>query len=141
MRLVLLMIIGIWLGMLLGISFMEAPLKFKAPNMTMEIAIGLGQLVFRTLNKVEIVFSTLLLIHICSCRKQFDLITITLLVFIVFVIVIQTLWFLPVLDARATDVINGSTPQGPSYHMAYVVCEITKVALLITSFIKLYPNE
>jgi len=141
MRLVLLMIIGIWLGMLLGISFMEAPLKFKAPNMTMEIAIGLGQLIFRTLNKVEIVFSSLILILIFVTRKQLDPISITFLVVIVIVIIIQSLCFLPALDARATDLINGSAPQGPNYHSAYVICEITKVVLLIISFIKVYPHE
>jgi len=53
MRLFILLIVGIWLGIVLGISFMEAPLKFKAPNMTTEIAIGLGQMVFRALNKVD----------------------------------------------------------------------------------------
>jgi len=141
MRLALLLIIGLWLGMLLGISFMEAPLKFKAPKMTMEIAIGLGQLVFRTLNKVEIVFSSLLIILLFITRKQLDLITITFLIIIVVVIIIQSLWFLPALDARATAVINGSLPQGPSYHTAYVLCEITKVVLLFISFIKLYPHE
>ena len=52
----LLLMLGVWLGMLLGISFMEAPLKFRAPNMTIALGLGIGQLVFSALNKVEINF-------------------------------------------------------------------------------------
>ena len=54
---VALLIIGIWIGMLLGISFLEAPLKFRAPNMTTSLGLGIGQLVFGALNKIELVFS------------------------------------------------------------------------------------
>ena len=46
----------VWLGMVLAISFLEAPLKFRAPNVTLQIGLGIGRLVFRALNTVELVF-------------------------------------------------------------------------------------
>jgi hypothetical protein len=46
----------VWLGMVLAISFLEAPLKFRAPNVTLPIGLGIGRLVFRALNTVEVGF-------------------------------------------------------------------------------------
>ena len=44
----------IWLGMVLAISFLEAPLKFRAPGVDIPIGLGIGRIVFRALNRVEI---------------------------------------------------------------------------------------
>ena len=40
----------VWLGMVLAISFLEAPLKFRAPGITIALGLGIGRLVFRALN-------------------------------------------------------------------------------------------
>ena len=45
--------IFVWLGMVLAISFIEAPLKFRAPGVTLQIGLGIGRLVFRALNGVR----------------------------------------------------------------------------------------
>src|SRR5690242_7281186 len=47
----------VWLGMILAISFLEAPLKFRAPGVTLPIGLGIGRLVFRALNGAEIVLA------------------------------------------------------------------------------------
>jgi hypothetical protein len=39
----------VWLGMVLAISFVETPLKFRAPGITMLLGLGIGRLVFRAL--------------------------------------------------------------------------------------------
>ena len=36
-KLLVLLVLGIWIGMLIGISFVEAPLKFRAPNITLPL--------------------------------------------------------------------------------------------------------
>ncbi|MFK8007426.1 MAG: hypothetical protein AB8H03_13690 [Saprospiraceae bacterium] len=61
MKFIVLLILGIWTGMVLGISFLEAPLKFQAPNITTILGLGIGKLVFGALNKVEMIFSALLI--------------------------------------------------------------------------------
>jgi hypothetical protein len=43
----------VWLGMVLAISFLEAPLKFRAPGVTIQLGLGIGRLVFRALNICE----------------------------------------------------------------------------------------
>ena len=47
----------IWLGMVLAISFLEAPMKFRAPGVTLQIGLGIGRLVFRALNTAEVLIA------------------------------------------------------------------------------------
>jgi hypothetical protein len=54
-------VVFVWLGMVLAISFLEAPLKFRAPNVTLRIGLGIGRLVFRALNTVEVLFAMVIL--------------------------------------------------------------------------------
>lgn len=43
----------VWFGMVSAISFLETPLKFRAPGMTHALGVGIGRLVFKVLNLVE----------------------------------------------------------------------------------------
>ena len=56
----------VWLGMVLAISFLEAPLKFRAPNVTLQIGLGIGRLVFRALNTVEVGFALVILVIVVA---------------------------------------------------------------------------
>jgi hypothetical protein len=49
-----------WLGAVLGISFLETPLKFRAPGITVALGLGTGRLVFRALTVAEIVLAAVL---------------------------------------------------------------------------------
>jgi hypothetical protein len=51
----------LWLGMVLAISFPQAPLKFRPPGVTPALGLGIGRLVFRALNAVEIVPAVVLI--------------------------------------------------------------------------------
>jgi len=51
----------VWLGMVLAISFLEAPLKFRAPGVTLPIGLGIGRLVFRALNTAEVILAAAVL--------------------------------------------------------------------------------
>jgi hypothetical protein len=42
----------IWAGMLSGRSFLEAPVKFTAPSITLAIGLDVGRHVFAVFNKV-----------------------------------------------------------------------------------------
>ena len=52
----------VWLGMVLAISFLEAPLRFRAPGVDLSTGLAIGRLVFRGLNLVELVLATTILI-------------------------------------------------------------------------------
>src|SRR6185312_13717413 len=53
-------LVFVWLGMVLAISFLEAPLKFRAPGVTIPIGLGIGRLVFRALNIAELTLAVVL---------------------------------------------------------------------------------
>src|SRR6185312_13635265 len=42
----------LWLGMVLAISFLEAPLKFRAPGVDLRTGLAIGRIVFRALNGI-----------------------------------------------------------------------------------------
>ena len=120
----------IWFGMVLAISFMEAPLKFQAPGITIPLGLGIGRLVFFTLNKMEIVCALLLLIAFWRARSNARIETILLGVAIL-ILILETVWLLPVLDARAEEVIAGTAPPFSRMHFVYIAFDALKLVLLL----------
>ena len=59
----------VWLGMVLGISFLEAPLKFWAPGVTLQLGLGIGRLVFGALNAVELGLAVVLVAALAWGRQ------------------------------------------------------------------------
>ena len=64
MNAVLGVIACLWLGMVLAISFLEAPVKFRAPGITLALGLGIGRLVFAALNRFEAVLAVAVLIAV-----------------------------------------------------------------------------
>ena len=121
----------IWFGMVLAISFMEAPLKFQAPGITLPLGLGIGRLVFFALNKMEIVSAALLLLAFWRGRNNTKVET-GMLGAVVLILLLETVWLLPVMDARAEMVIAGSEPPFSSMHVVYIVFDALKVIALLT---------
>lgn len=120
----------IWLGMVLAISFLEAPLKFRAPGITLPLGLGIGRLVFRTLNAAEIAFSVVLLAAMTASRP---IATIWVLLAIVgALLAAQTGLLRPRLDRRAGQITTGQSPSSSRLHLAYVALEVLKVTSLVT---------
>ncbi len=55
-------LVFVWLGMVLAISFLETPLKFRGPGITVPLGLGVGRVMFRALNTVEIALAALLVL-------------------------------------------------------------------------------
>ncbi len=121
----------IWFGAVAAISFMEAPLKFTAPNVTLPIGLEIGYVVFHALNKVEIVLGILLLISIVFAKPNKKLILI-LFGIIALILILQTFWLFPLLDERTMQVINGTAEPYSNLHIYYIVFDATKLTLLLT---------
>jgi len=135
----MLLLIFLWAGMILGISFLEAPLKFQAPNVTLGIGLGIGRLVFGTLNKIELLFSFLIIVFSFITKPPIKFRY--LLGLLCMILLFQTTWLLPALDERAQIIIDGGIPSGNSPHMIYVVAEIIKLISLITAGIMFFNNS
>lgn len=130
----------LWIGFVCAITFMEAWLKFRAPGITLPLGLGIGRLVFAALNKVEWVFALAIIINIVWNTP--DILKWQNLSFAIplVLLIIQTIWLLPALDARAEMHIQGQHVPHSNLHFYYVGMEIIKVVCLIIFGITLFKN-
>lgn len=117
-----------WLGMVAAISFLEAPVKFRAPGVSVRIGLGIGRLVFRALNTVEVVLALVLVG--CVVLDPPPARVVVPVVVTVAVLVVQLAAVRPRLARRADAVIAGADVPRSRGHHAYVALEIIKVAAL-----------
>ncbi len=120
----------IWFGLVGGLSFIEAPLKFQAPGITLGLGLGIGRLVFGVLNKIEIVLATILVISIIKAKPSGGFARFSLAI-IVAILLLETVWLLPRLDIRAQSVIDGTASPFSGMHIFYIVFDAVKLILLL----------
>lgn len=120
----------IWVGFIAAISFMEAWLKFRAPGVDLPTGLGIGKLVFSALNKVEIVLALIILLQLVLAKTSFLNMNNVFYFIPVLILLAQSVWLIPALDARADMHIQGIEVPGSSLHIYYVVFEVIKVASL-----------
>ncbi|MEM7125959.1 MAG: hypothetical protein AAF702_06515 [Chloroflexota bacterium] len=119
----------LWIGFILAISFMEAPLKFQARSLTMPVALEVGYLVFHALNAVEIMLAVVILLITFLSAWSPSVRRLTIV--IVLVLVGQTILLYSALDTRTLAIINGEeVPEAP-YHLIYIGVEVAKLLLLL----------
>ncbi|SEA57329.1 MULTISPECIES: hypothetical protein [unclassified Mycobacterium] len=121
----------VWLGMVLAISFLEAPLKFRAPNVTVPIGLGIGRLVFRALNTVELVFAAAIVLAALMNRPSVTV----MVAFAVAVgaLAVQLIAVRPGLNRRSDEVLAGREGPRSRGHHVYVVLELVKVVALLVA--------
>lgn len=124
-----------WLGMVLAISFLEAPLKFRAPGITLQLGLGIGRLVFRALNAVEIVLAAVVVAAVAADPP--GRLAVAAVGVAVAVLATQSLFVRPRLRRRSDAVLAATTaPPGgmverSQAHYAYAGLEVVKVAALL----------
>jgi len=121
----------VWLGMVLAISFLEAPLKFRAPNVTTQIGLGIGRLVFRALNAVEVVFAIVILAAAMTSRPPSPVLVAYLIAWTT--LAAQLGAVRPFLNRRSDKVLAGLNAPRSRGHYAYVGLEALKVIALATA--------
>jgi hypothetical protein len=125
----------VWLGMVLAISFLEAPLKFRAPNVTLQIGLGIGRLVFRALNTVEVGFALIVLAIVVGGPTQARIAVAFSVAFAA--LAIQLIAVRPRLTRRSDKVLAGLATPRSRGHYAYVGLEVVKAVALVAAGILL----
>src|SRR5689334_23945887 len=100
----------VWLGMVLAISFLEAPLKFRAPGITVPLGLGIGRLVFRALNIVEVVLLLGIGVALLAGPRSAPILWTTAAVALL--LVVQLAAIRPALTARTRRVLAGDPHTG-----------------------------
>lgn len=118
----------LWIGLLLGVSFLATPAKFLAPSLSLAVALDVGRQTFGVFNKVEWALAILLLALVLAGRGTW--LSIAGAVVLAVMVVVETIWLLPVLDQRVGLIIAGQQPPESSLHVVYIVLQIVKLAVL-----------
>ncbi|MET0701201.1 MAG: hypothetical protein ABWY93_16220 [Mycobacterium sp.] len=126
----------VWLGMVLAISFLEAPLKFRAPGVTLQVGLGIGRLVFRALNSCELVFAAVVVGLFLAHRPPVGVVVAAALAIVM--LLAQVLVVRPALTRRSDAVLAGADQPRSRAHYAYIGLESIKAcSLLVTGILLL----
>lgn len=138
-RALMLILPAVWVGLIIGISFIEAPLKFTAPGITIPLGLGIGRRVFLAMNITEVVLAVLLLIALVSLWRSQKMQTIGSFnamrrysFLALAMLLIKTAIIRPLLAVETDAVLEGASAGGSATHYYYIVVEaILFVALVL----------
>ncbi len=120
----------LWIGFVSAISFMEAWLKFRAPGVTIELGLGIGQIIFRALNRVELFLALIIGASILSLASGFSSTETNTYLIALALLLLQTFWLLPVLDQRIKARLKNIPVPKSNKHFIYIGAELIKVVAL-----------
>ncbi|RLJ32161.1 hypothetical protein CLU97_1607 [Chryseobacterium sp. 7] len=126
-----LMLFCLMTGMFMTISFLETPLKFQVPGITLPTALGLGKLMFGLSSKIQWGFLIAILALILISRRNYTKIDFIILAVLFFLLALEHFWMLPVLDSRVDLLSSGKIVSPTPLHNYFIYAETVKALLLI----------
>ncbi|MEL7061426.1 MAG: DUF4149 domain-containing protein [Acidobacteriota bacterium] len=122
----------VWLGMILGVSFLAAPAKFQAETLTLPVALEVGRVTFGLFDRLEWLWTAALIITAWRRRRagRLDGWSLGLVAMILAIVCIQSWWFLPALDVRVSVYMAGETPPPSPLHLLSGFAEVVQAAAL-----------
>ena len=122
-----------WFGMVIAISFIEAPLKFQAPGITIPLGLGIGRLVFTALNIAEITLmigTTVVMLWPRASRNLLNVLAVIWLVTLVKIFAVR-----PFLNARSDIIVAGGDPGESFLHYLYIGLDALGLVLLVAMMV------
>ncbi len=119
----------LWAGMILGISFLESWVKFRAPTLTKAIGLDVGRTVFNSFHQVQCIL--LMVIILNSLFIKLTVINWLIVGILTIIFVLQLVWLFPTLNQRVNVILAGRKPKNSHAHKVYGIFEIGKFLVLI----------
>jgi hypothetical protein len=116
--------------MVLAISFLEAPLKFRTPGVDVRTGLAIGRLVFRALNVTEVGWAVVIVLALIIHPPP-SATGAAAGILVVAVLFTQLAAVRPRLTRRAEQVLAGADVPRSSSHHVYIVLETVKVIGLV----------
>ncbi|HUH53726.1 MAG TPA: hypothetical protein VLZ31_06780 [Microbacteriaceae bacterium] len=127
----------LWFGMVFAIAFIEAPLKFQAPGITIPLGLGIGRLVFAALNISEaVILILLLIISFKGASTRLGGVRLKLLIGLIVVYVSKVAIVRPPLNSRTDLVLQGADPGQSPWHYIYIGLDLVLLTLLLWFILK-----
>ncbi len=133
-RLIVLTVL-LWAGMILGISFLESWVKFRAPTLTKAIGLDVGRTVFNSFHKVQCIL--LMAVILIGIFIKLTLINWLIVGMLTIIFILQLAWLFPTLNQRVNVILAGGELQNSHAHKIYGMFEIAKFLLLINFSMRL----
>ena len=95
----------IWLGMVLAISFLEAPLKFRAEGLELRVGLAIGRIVFRALNIAEVIWAVVIAVCLTIAGASGPVLVLAAVTAVL--LAVQLLLVRPRLNRRSARVLAG----------------------------------
>jgi len=119
----------IWLGMVLAISFLEPPLKFRAEGLELRVGLAIGRIVFLALNIAEVLWAVVIAVCLSVAGPSGPVLAIAALTAVL--LAVQLLVVRPRLNRRSADVLAGQDAPRSRAHHAYIGLEALQLAALV----------
>ncbi|MDJ0316427.1 MULTISPECIES: hypothetical protein [Arthrobacter] len=126
----------VWFGLITGISFIETPLKFRAPGMTHALGVGIGRLVFKVLNLIEV---ALMVVLLCAWTQEQELVSVPAGIFIILAVLALTLQVLvlrPAMNKRTSALADTALTHTGTTAVKAKVATLTHIAYIGLEFLK-----
>ena len=119
----------IWVGLIIGVSFVATPAKFLAPDLSLIDALSVGRVTFKVFSWIEL---TLLinLLALMFWEKLLPPKGIVLIAAIVLCLAINYVGLKPFLDHRVQLMMEGQTVPHSPVHRIYIIVEVIKLGLI-----------
>lgn len=121
---------AVWIGLIIAIDLIEAPLKFQAPGITIPLGLGIGRLVFTAMNIVEVVLAILLAVALLRGPRPSRPVLWTA-GGIGALLLLKTAVIRPLLAAHTDAVLAGTSDGGSMTHLGYIAVDAVLFAALI----------
>ncbi len=130
-RVTLPILLILWAGAIIGVSFIATPAKFQAPSLTIPVGLEVGRYTFRLFTRVELCF--LIAAIVAASVGQPRWVAVVAIALVAIQLLVQQYWLLPVLDGRVSQILAGGEILFATSHWVYAAFESVKAALLITA--------
>ena len=119
----------VWVGLIIGLSFIATPAKFLAPSVSLAQALQIGSVTFGVFQWVEL---AMLCLGILFCLKIGVRASVRGVVALVGgILAVQYLLLLPAMDLRVVAIGEGVAVDASLHHHVYVALELLEVTLLV----------
>lgn len=116
----------LWAGVIIGCTFVATPVKFRAPDISLKVALEVGQITFRSVGAIELILAVIGLVFLFRSRKDYWLAYVP-----VIILAIEWAAVMPSLDAQTSAEIKGLASPGGFMHVAFVALEVVKLGVLL----------
>jgi len=117
----------LWSGLIIGVSFLATPVKFKASLLSRPVAIEIGKVTFCLFNKVE--WGVCMIAFIFTFLSERNGATWIFTHFLAVLLLIETFYLLPALRMRSDCVIAGEDIAPSKLHLFYITADALKIII------------